>query len=225
MFSYFKKDKITSLLLSSYYPLKLKENITFNKKIYLDSLSYKEEFLDREEKFLGTYLSQVQDLKDKLLFESLDLEVFIFNFSNELFSREKLKFPSISLSTNFILETLEGEGYVLLEDKATRKEVKLYELKKFQRIEISKEYFCTIYSRSKSPLRLIGVKKKSEQFSFGVLKKSFGSSLFYTKEGFIKNKNLASSFHLNEFFSEHVVKKDLYKEVVENPDKYYQKVA
>lgn len=206
----------------------------YSKHTIYHTNEYKEEFLDI---FKNNYWSfsiywNIKTSGDELLFESANLKCNLFIIRPNVLGREYSK--TCSFNTTYksepketIFEVLKGAGYFIIESQDDKKDVKVVKVKKGSFVLIPKNYAFTVINSSLSESLIVcSFMGKRTKLNIGVLRKNHGATLFYTKTGFIKNKNVTSTYNLEDYKGDYTMgysfnhEKGLYKEFIEYPQKF-----
>jgi len=172
---------------------------------------------------------------DKLLFQSSQIEFDLFVINPLYIGREynkTMSFQNISaneeLPKKILFEVVFGNGYMLIQDMENPEEkieiIKIKE-KDFILVENGK-CFTIINSSENENLILAAFREKDTILNPNVLKNYHGSSLYYTKLGFLKNNNVHPGFQINEYDGNYTLdfafdkNKGLYREFVNLPEKF-----
>jgi len=236
MFSLFKK-KVECELIKDFKNLDFQKNVLSISKddFFLENFKY--EFLDFEDsnldKSIFSIYKNILKSYDKLLFESSNINCDLFVISCGFLGREFLKTSSIIVEdvnlngVHILFEILNGDGYFLIQDKNNKYNLKLIKVKKGSKVLISKNMIFTIINSSENEnLVCLSIKSNSFDYKFKVLDKDFGSVLYFTRNGFIRNQNYLPNYHLEEFEGNYLLDysfnlmKTIYEEFVDIPEKF-----
>ncbi len=238
----FKKERRNNcVLLKDLNNIKFYNDVIYREAKKFSPNDFKLELLDKisksknysKENFIIFY--DVMKNTDSLLFNSSQIESNIFLIKPGFIGREYSKSPSIYLKNEFnefnetIFQVLNGSGYFLLENENCEtgiRNIKIIKISRNSIVIIPKNFSFTIINTSKENLVLLNLKRKDIDFNFNNLNKINGSSLFLTKKGFIRNRNISPIYHLEHFEGDHLEdylfnkEKGLYLEFIEIPDKF-----
>ncbi len=229
----FKKNTVSGLI-SIYDPLSFSENTIYSKKQTVFSRSVKSELLDySSDKNLmySVYYMVTKDF-DTLFFESVGIKPSIFAIKPGFIGREFNKTSSMMIEKDgnpkdSLFQVLSGDGYFLIENLDEEKEIILVKVSKGSLVCVPKNYsFVIINSSFSNNLVCISLIAKNAIFIENVLGKTSGAALYYTRNGFIKNSNIASSYKLIEYNGDYISnmsfdkEKGIYKECTLLPEKF-----
>lgn len=220
-------------LIKSYNPLILFDNVIFENKFDYYTNDFSLEFLDEvpKNRIVFNIYESICKKYDEPFYKESYLKNSLFVIPNGSFGREFSKTSSLTNKKNgdnynVLFEVLSGDGYFVLES-LEKVEISLISVKKGDMILVPKEHsFVIINSSEKESLVCFSLSHKKSKFEIGALSWQYGASLYYTKNGFVKNKNASPKFKLNEFNGDYI--KDynfdkelgLYKESKKIPEKF-----
>ncbi len=229
---FFKKQK--NILFRISEPFTLNNGVIYkNKKYYKISDINKEilDFIDSDKFVFSKYDGILRD-NDSFLFENMKIKNSLIMLKPLFIGREYSK--TCSFLNEFqeepktcILEILSGKGYILLEN-LNNKKLKLIKVSKKSIIYVPKNYTFTIINRT-SDLNLILeiFSDSNSEFKESLYQKNNGNSIFYTKNGFVKNKNVLANYNLEEYdkyyledFNFNQNDKTLYEQFLDLPEKF-----
>jgi len=202
--SIFSKNKG---LIKSFNPLVFNKKVHFANHTIFKVKDYFAEFLDevnRNKVVFGKFDSICKDY-DLPFYKDLDVKNSLFIIQPKLCGRELAKSCSFLTQKNgddrcALFEVLNGEGYFILESLTERKHINLVKVKKGDRVFVPKGFtFVMINSSNNKSFVCFSLIGKDSNFKQSVLKNFSGASLYFTKNGFIKNQNAKCDYILNEF--------------------------
>ena len=214
-------------------PISFQKNISYNSLKEYTNFENKNSYLDAQPNQIKTFqiFDKICKTSDSLFFETANLKCSLFNVFAQLIGREFNKTVPFKVNykqetQNSIFEVLEGSGYFILENLNLFSEIKLIKVSKNSQVFIPKNYSLTIINSSLTDnlicIALCGKNSKFEKVNY---KKNFGSAIFYTKKGFIKNQNF-NFFKLDEIEGDYLEdfyfnkEKGIYKEFTDLPEKF-----
>lgn len=229
-------SKSNCILVSDFNDFKLKNKVSFNKKEEFSSKLFLDEILDRNSindftKINFTRYQNIYRNVDKSLFEFSKINCDLFVLKPGFIGREFSKSPSFNYidSSNynsFLFEVISGQGFVLLEEIGDNTNIKLIKVKKGSKVFVEKGFGVVLINNSSNNLVLISLYSKDLDFNFNLFKNNFGTSIFLTRIGFIKNKNILPLYNLEEFENDYLPdlqfkkEKSIYQEFIGLPEKF-----
>lgn len=234
-----KEENFSSFILKRTPKIIFDNNVVydFSKEIKLEDIYF--EFLDYDKKDVHknifTIYENILDFRDKLLIESSDIQFSIISVNSGFIGREFNKtcsFSNTKINTckEILFQVVSGSGYFLIQNNLESLEENVLDIVKVNEgdyILIEKDkIFTIINSSTDTNLILISLKEAGYKLNFSPLKNRYGSFLYLTKSGFIKNKNTSGAYKLNEYSGNYI--KDLYfdkniglyKEFINIPEKF-----
>lgn len=192
---------------------KFAEDVCFSRQENFSSLDLKDELLDSQKNIFNIYSIywNVYKLKYKLTLVSSLIKSSIFVLKPGKLGREFNK--TFCYSTKYkdelkpaLFEILNGEGYFILEDDEKIKSIKIVKVKKKSQVYIPKGYnFTLINSTENENLICLSLLGKNTRFYPHYCKNQMGASLFFTDQGFVRNKNVEPSYRLENFDGDFLV--------------------
>jgi len=230
---FFKSEDVFSncRLISKVDPLVFSKGFSFKKEYIYNTSIYTQEMLDAPKKAIQVFriYDQIKLKTDSLIFESTDLSAGVFVLNKNIFGREYSKtFQMISKvrgdDREVLFQVVDGEGFVILENSdSTIVEIIKVERLNFVLIPKGKSFVFINSSLTKDFVCLYLSQKEIE---FVKKKNGFGASIFYTKNGFVKNKNAKSSFAIEDIKGDYTQdyffdkERSLYDQFMEIPEKF-----
>lgn len=233
MFNFFGTNN-SNFLISCFNPIQFSKNVIFKDCRVFYSSYLKDELLDPvlKKKEVFSIYTRVCKSSDLLLFQSFDVVFDIYSINCGFLGREYMKTISFcakhdEMSREVIFRVLNGEGFFLLENTLDRREVKFIKVKKGDFVLIPKDWaFIMINSSTSQNFVASCLRDKSVRIKKDLFRDVNGAFLFYTKTGFIKNKNVGPYYNLQEYFGDYledyIFEKELglYGEFIKFPEKF-----
>jgi len=226
------------------------DEVRFSRNEKYNSLDLKDYLLDdiKSSKTVFSIYWNVFKLKDKLILDSALMKSNVFVITPSFLGREYSKTFSYKIQYKeqdkpALFEVLHGRGFFILEDDEKIKKIKVVKVKAGSQIFVPKgQIFTIINSNNNENLVCLALMGKNTRFDGNSLKKQGGASLFYTKQGFVRNNNIKPTFVLENFDGDYLVdeesrelfgqkdvfldtlafdkKKGIYQEFRDFPDKF-----
>lgn len=226
-------DKCENLIVN-FNPFTLCENSKFIRKEEYDLIDLKNELLDpkKSKDKIFTIYWNIYKKEDSLIFETSNLKCNIFILFPRLIGREYSKtliFNTIykEESKEALFEIMKGEGHFILESNFDEKKVIVVKVKEKDLVLVPKDYsFVIINSSENQELVCFSVIGKNTRFEKNKFNFYNGCSLYYTKQGFIKNENIDFLYKLENYEGNYIFdnsfnkKNSLYEEFVKFPEKF-----
>lgn len=222
--------------LLSNTPLTLTEDARYDEKKYYTLSSLKNELLDPKDskELIFSYYRNISKNTDRSYINDNGYSFDLFVICSKKIGREFSK--TCSLYANELeseketaLQVLSGQGYILLEtiDSNDKKDIKIVQVVKGDIVHVPKEFsFTLINSGNMENLNVLALRSSNTSYKEKVLENTCGSSLYYTKNGFVRNSNARPDYSLEELKGSLVddlninIQKGIYKDFLEFSEKY-----
>ncbi len=233
MFGFMKAKN--SGIISSFNPFTFSNSVSYKKIISKTLRDFKEETFSLYPKALTkkeiyTIYENVSFESDKLLFETSKVNYFMIQvlpgkIGSEFHKTNAFEIKKNDVSFPGVFEVMSGFGVVLIENlEEDGKELNIVKVKTGDKFVLSENYCCTIWNCAEESLIISGIRGKETELEFETLRKQYGPSLFFTDNGFVKNKNISPFYILHEydgsFMLDFKFEKDLYEEFKLLPEKF-----
>jgi len=240
MFNYLFKFfgiNFSNELILNYEKVKFNSDIIYKKKYIYTVNNYSNELFDINTKStfeIYSLYTRFQKKIHSLLFETYDVAPDLYILKPGKLKREYFKTLS-SCAINFdtgeskeiLFQVLSGSGYFLLENIVDRKQVKFIKVKKNDIILIPKNWaFIMINNNLCKNFIAICLRNRSVKIKNNIFEDMGGAFVFYTINGFIKNKNTSPYYHLDEYSGDYLEDYQfnknigIYDEFIKFPEKF-----
>lgn len=175
--------------------------------------------------YIDVYKKQHISLLDNYRFDLIFLKPMMIG-------REYSKTASLGYFYNedlksTIIQILSGEGYVLVEDLKDDRNLKIVKVSKGSYVYVPNGFVFILINKSDSNnLVALTLTSRKTQLRHSLLEKENGATLYYTRTGFVKNKNAKPYYTIDEHFGDYVnnfsfdKKKGLYLDFIELPERF-----
>lgn len=188
-------------------------DVCFSRQENFNTFDLKDELLDiqkKKQEIFSIYWN-VFKLKYKLTLVSALIKSSIFVLKPGKIGREFNK--TLCYLTKYkgelkpaLFEVLNGEGYFILENNRKIKLVKVVKVKTGSQVYVPKGFkFTLINSSENKNLICLSLLGKDTRFYSNICKLQKGASLFYTTQGFVRNKNVEPSYRLENFEGDYLI--------------------